>query len=385
MHRFVDDEFKSNSHCKRPGTLLLVVLGLVFVIQQRPIVNIDLDKETFRQVIVDKESGQYLGHPTTVLLQDGKTVLAVYPKGHGKGAIQYKRSTDGGLTWSQRLQTPKTWETSLETPTIHRVIDPKTRKQRLILWSGLYPARLAHSEDNGQTWSELEQVGNWGGIVVMGFVEQLKSGDYMAMFHDDGRFFLNNAQTSGRFTLYKTLSHDGGLHWDFPTPVFESTEIQVCEPGVVRSPDGKTIAVLLRENSRKYNSQIIFSQDEGKTWTQPRAMPASLMGDRHTAKVTKDGRIAVCFRDMSTSGEWKGDFVAWVGTWDDLVNGRDGQYKVRLKDNIDSWDCGYPGVEVLPDGTIMATTYGHWEQNEQPYILSVRFKLSELDEKASTR
>ena len=88
---------------------------------------------------------------------------------------------------------------------------------------------------------------------------------------------------------------------------------------------------------------------------------------------------------MSTSGEWKGDFVAWVGTWDDLVNGRDGQYKVRLKDNIDSWDCGYPGVEVLPDGTIMATTYGHWEQNEQPYILSVRFKLSELDEKASTR
>ena len=33
------------------------------------------------QVIVDKESGVYLGHPTTVLLEDGKTILAVYPKG----------------------------------------------------------------------------------------------------------------------------------------------------------------------------------------------------------------------------------------------------------------------------------------------------------------
>ena len=58
---------------------------------------IDLAGEKQRQVIVDKETGQYLGHPTTVLLEDGKTIIAVYPKGHGKGAIQMKRSTDSGL------------------------------------------------------------------------------------------------------------------------------------------------------------------------------------------------------------------------------------------------------------------------------------------------
>ena len=45
---------------------------------------IDLAQETNRQVIVDREPGQYLGHPTTVLLEDGKTILCVYPKGHGK-------------------------------------------------------------------------------------------------------------------------------------------------------------------------------------------------------------------------------------------------------------------------------------------------------------
>ncbi|MCX6911407.1 MAG: hypothetical protein NTY01_25650 [Verrucomicrobia bacterium] len=33
---------------------------------------IDLASQTERQVIVDKEPGQYLGHPTTVLLEDGK-------------------------------------------------------------------------------------------------------------------------------------------------------------------------------------------------------------------------------------------------------------------------------------------------------------------------
>jgi len=39
----------------------------------------------------------------------------------------------------------------------------------------------------------------------------------------------------------------------------------------------------------------------------------------------------------------------------------------------------YPGVEVLPDGTFVVTTYGHWQKGEAPYILSVRLKLEELD------
>jgi hypothetical protein len=35
-----------------------------------------------------------------------------------------------------------------------------------------------------------------------------------------------------------------------------------------------------------------------------------------------------------------------------------------------------------PDGTIVATPYGHWTQDEPPYILCVRFKIEELDAKA---
>ena len=46
---------------------------------------IDLAGQTQRQVVVDREPGQYLGHPTTVLLEDGRTMLCVYPKGHGRG------------------------------------------------------------------------------------------------------------------------------------------------------------------------------------------------------------------------------------------------------------------------------------------------------------
>ncbi len=383
--------------------ILLFVLGLPFVSTADESTHtypqtIDLNDQLFRQVVVDHESGQYLGHPTTCLLEDGKTILCVYPKGHGRGAIIYKRSTDGGLTWSDRLPTPESWSTSKEVPTLHRVIGPDGKK-RIIMWSGLYPARLAITEDDGASWSELSKVGDWGGIVVMGFVEELKNGNgkYLAMFHDDGRFFqggegrsygeVPTGNRTGVFTLYQTFSHDGGLTWSYPESVFASSEVHLCEPGCIRSPDGKTLAVLLRENARGKNSHVIFSKDEGRTWSDPRELPLALTGDRHTGKYAPDGRLFISFRCRSPKQSaadrpYEGDWVGWVGTWDDLVNGRDGQYFVRLKDNTKSYDTTYPGVEVLQDGTFVTTTYGHWSEGEEPYILSVRFKLEELDQLA---
>ena len=284
-------------------------------------------------------------------------------KGHGRGGIVYKRSTDGGKTWSDRLPTPESWATSREVPTIHRVVDASGTK-RLIMWSGLYPARLAVSEDDGASWSELKPVGDWGGIVVMGFVEPLETGPghYLAMFHDDGRFFTSENRRANpvEFTLFKTFSRDGGLTWSFPEAVWKGTDVHLCEPGAIRSPDGKQLAVLLRENSRRKNSHIIFSNDEGATWSIPREVPLSLSGDRHTGKYAPDGRLFLSFRCRSakqraSARSFEGDWVGWVGTYEDLVRGREGQYVLRLKDNHRGSDCAYPGVEVLPDGTFVTT------------------------------
>jgi hypothetical protein len=363
---------------------------------------IDLNDDTCRQVVVDREDGQYLGHPTTVLLEDGKTILTVYPKGHGKGEIVYKRSSDGGLTWSERLQVPASWKTSKEVPTIFRTID-KSGKKRLILFSGLFPARLAHSEDDGKTWSELEPAGNWGGIVVMGalFPVSTRKGQYMALFHDDMRYFTEGGQKlfdadaktnkERLFTLYKTNSEDGGLTWSQPEVILSRRDMNLCEPGILRSPDGKQLAMLLRENSRRHNSQIIFSNDEGKTWSDPRPLPNELNGDRHVLKYAPDGRVLVVFRDVSPArfkpyggSPTEGDWAGWVGSWNDLITRGKGEYRIRFKDNQNSWDCCYPGVELLPDGTFVITTYGHWEKGKEPYVLSVRVKLNELDNKVKS-
>jgi hypothetical protein len=342
---------------------------------------IDLSNQTFRQIIVDKEAGQYLGHPTTVLLEDNKTMIAVYPKGHGRGAIVMKKSTDTGFTWSDRLSVPDNWSTSQEVPTVYRIIDEKGIK-RLIVFSGLYPIRMAVSEDDGITWTPLKPIGDWGGIVAMASLVELTKGPghYMALFHDDGRFFSNSGVSSSMMTLYKTFSIDGGLTWSFPEIIYESDQVHLCEPGAIRSPDGAQIAMLLRENLRKRNSHVMFSNDEGNTWSMPIELPAALTGDRHSAKYAPDGRLLISFRDMAYDSPTWGDWVAWIGTYEDIQHGRNGQFRIRLMDNHVKADCAYPGVEILPDGTYILTTYGHWIQGEQPFIVSIRLNLDELDQ-----
>lgn len=342
---------------------------------------LDLGQDKARHVVVDREDGQYLGHVTTTLLADGKTMLAVYPKGHGKGAIILKRSTDGGLTWSERLPVPDSWASSQEVPTLFQTVDAEG-VSRILLFSGLAPIRMSYSEDQGNSWTELEAIGDFGGIVACSSMTRLANGDYLAMFHDDGRF-MNPAfrpQDGKAFHVYQIRSQDGGLTWGPPQAVATHPRAHLCEPGLLRSPDGKQLLCLMRENSRQFNSFYMTSEDEGLTWSTPQQLPAGLTGDRHTGTYAEDGRLVLSFRDTARRSPTQGDWVAWVGTYEDILAGREGQYRVRLKDNHHRWDCAYPGVERLPNGSFVATTYGHWTPDKEPYILSTRFNLLELDQ-----
>ncbi len=404
----------------------------------------DIAHRTEFQTLVDREDGVYLGHVTTVLLEDDKTILAAYPKCHGFGQIVLKRSTDGGLTWSERLLVPPSFTTSMEVPTIFRAVG-KDGKKRLILFSGLYPIRISVSEDDGETWSELTPIGDYGGVVAMGDMEQTVPGEYIAMFHDDGRFFkkhtfmktsvyatgegaqrrtkythsfsLNAGKSYGKphknwmaneesgdeewelvyesfrgrpnpghaFKLYQVRSQDGGLSWGVPELIAAPKNgAHVCEPTIIRSPDGKKLAVLLREDSRRFNSFLITSDDNGKTWSDIKELPAALTGDRHTSVYLPDGRLFISFRDTTRVSPTKGDWVGWVGSFDDIINGREGEYRLRImKDYGGRGDCAYPGVVIRNDGTIITTTYGRFIQGDKmPCIMSVSFKESDIEKKA---
>lgn len=349
---------------------------------------IDLAAAGIETIEVDREPGQYLGHVSSVLLDDGKTILAVYPAGHGRGPVIMKKSPDGGRTWSDRLHVPESWATSRETPTMYSM-DDDTGKKRLILFSGLYPIRMAYSEDKGETWTELEKIGDFGGIVAMGDVMEVRGtpGKYHAIFHDDGRFLRGGGDVfwgspsgpRGVFEVFRTTTTDGGLTWSEPVVIVTHPEAHLCEPGLIRSPDGKRVAMIMRENSRKMNSFVTFTEDEGKTWSEPVQLTASLTGDRHVLRYLPDGRIVAVFRDMAGESSTRGDFVGWIGSWEDIARQRPGDFRVKLLENQKGWDSSYPGLHVLEDGTIVGITYGHWIAGEQAFIKAVRFKLKDAE------
>jgi sialidase-1 len=109
----------------------------------------------------------------------------------------------------------------------------------------------------------------------------------------------------------------------------------------------------------------------------------ALTGDRHQPRYAADGRLVIPFRDMAPGSPTKGHFVAWVGRYDDIAAGKPGQYRVKLLHSCAGSDCGYPGLELLPDGIFVATTYVKYAPgNEKQSVASVRFKLSQIDEKA---
>jgi hypothetical protein len=98
-----------------------------------------------------------------------------------------------------------------------------------------------------------------------------------------------------------------------------------------------------------------------------------LTGDRHVGHYAPDGRLFITFRDTALESASQGDWVGWIGTYQGLIECREGEFRIRLMKNHHQWDCGYPGLELLPEGIFVATSYGHWTPGEPPYIISVRF------------
>jgi hypothetical protein len=239
--------------------------------------------------------------------------------------------------------------------------------------------RQACSEDGGKTWTPFEPNGLHC-IVAPITIVPIKGDRLLAMYHRG-----SGDRDRPPLELWQAISADGGLTWQPETKVADYPGGCPCEPFVVRSPDGKQLAALARENARRYNSLLVVSNDEGATWSKPVELPASLTGDRHMGRYAADGRLVLCFRDTTYESPTKGDFVAWVGTYDDIVNLREGQYRVRLINSPVKGDLGYPGVERLPDGTFVATTYAVLAPGEKHSVVSVRFKLSELDALAARK
>lgn len=347
--------------------------------------TVDISGETERHSIVARGTAEtYHGHCDTVLLPDGKTMFTAWTVDHAQLIGPIARSDDAGHTWSAPLDVPANWHETANTPTIHRLVDPQGKARLIVFGDGLdwrrggkppYPMHQAVSEDDGKTWSPMRPNGVQGEVppkTILSF-----DGARLVMWSDLPGFVVQSE------------SQDGGQTWSRERKILRVPD-RWGQPCVIRSPEGQQLLILLRENSRKHQSLFSVSNDGAKTWSEPRELPASLTGDRHVARFAPDGRLVVAMRDRAKTSASFGHYVAWVGRFEDVVEGRDGQYRIKLLHNAartdddvpgqGNADCGYSDLEVLPDGTIVATTYIKYKSGpEKNSVVNTRFKLSETD------
>lgn len=370
----------------------------------------------------------YLGHPDSVLLKNGE-ILTVFPSSHGKGAIRARISADGGVSYRNADEImPESWKDSLETPTVYRLAftDGKTPDKLVLVsgnpkWGDLpTPGGFNYSisDDEGKTWTEFELCHtHLNGekllcVVAMASLTQLKENGrfvdkWMAFFHGDPGF-IN----------YKTILtfENGKPCWSTPEPYFaQYREIEkasnMCEVECIRSDGGSgdELCIITRSNSKKCNSLISFSKDEGKTWSEPVFAPNALNGERHKAEYLADGRLFITFRSIERDpqkvkqyseregrGWYSEGWIAWVGTYDDLKNGGEGQYRIKIAhtylpgqtkpQTCANSDVGYCGNVVLPDGkTVVTSTYGAFgklnsDGSLKTYVVSKRIDTALTDE-----
>ena len=387
--------------------------------------------EYLYELSVIDDSRDYMAHPDSVLLKDG-SILTVYPAGHGKGAVLNKVSADGGITWTGTIEnTPASWENSQETPTVYRLEFSDGRNDKLILISanpkwpnsstvGGFECSL--SDDEGKTWTEFKRFYSLADknsvvpIVAMSSLTRLKENGvfvdkWMGFFHDSD--FYN-------YKTILTFDEEGNMQWSVPEKYFAAyrnieRSTNMCEVEVIRSDMGKgdELCLITRSNAKNVNSLISFSQDEGKTWSEPVEAPAALNGERHKAEYTPDGRLVISFRSIERGDKardnaknatdknrgWISEgLVAWVGTYEDLKKGSEGQYRIKLAhtyiegqtepEYYANADTGYCGNVVLPDGTVMICSYGKFNPDKlsadgktlKTSICAKRIRLSDLDE-----
>jgi len=375
---------------------------------------VDLSQDAARQIVVAQGTASvYQGHPTTVRLPEADAtglgqLFCVWSLGHGGPAGPMARSSDGGRTWLRLdRQLPPAFSQHWNCPSIYRITDAEGTSR---LW--VFSARHGHkaeggwtprimSDDDGRTWTEVSPLG-FPCVMAFSSIVQLADGGSLGLFHSgpDGK-------DTPPLQVLATITRDGGFTWSPPRVVAAVPGKNPCEPCVFRGPVRRghgELCCLMRENTHCGRSLVMFSSDEGASWSEPEDTSWGLTGDRHVALHVPSGggpgaeaasgdgserdRMVVAFRDQAIGSPTRGHFVAWVGTWDDIRAGRPGAYRVKLLHSHAQpvGDCGYPGLELLPTGDIVATTYVKYRPGPELHsIVCTRFRLPETDALARDR
>ena len=338
-------------------------------------------------------SERYEAHPTSVMLPDGKTILAFWDVQAAGPCGPAAVSTDAGRTWTRiDERIPAAFAECHDKPKAYRFIDPKTQKPRIRVfasygtatwasWRGPADRPLAEakpsilSEDDGRTWKMMPPLSaDFACDVCFTGMARLDDGSYLGVFsrgpHPNGG--------GAPCRVMGSFSRDGGLTWEKPFEIAADKSRNLIMPTVFRSPDGKELCLITSDVSHRKRclTFVCFSKDEGTTWTPPKPGPMEIAGFGHVVVRAPDGRLVVAFpRD--------GGLYGWIGDYAALRSGKgDGGKTVKLCHDYGGMfgSCGSPSAHVRADGEIVVVAHALNDlKHPMPVVLAMHFTAEEVD------
>lgn len=193
------------------------------------------------------------------------------------------------------------------------------------------------SQDNGVTWSSTKAE-CYEGLEGFAFGKVVESPDGCLVLP------LWGAYDRQRLWVPAVLrSSDGGQNWGGHSPIARHGD----ETPIALLRDGRLLA-LLRGYTRhtKRPLHVSYSSDSGQTWSQPQRV--NINGTAPSLHLSADGRLLAGFRSTLEGGNCH------------IASSQDGGLTWRVELELElpkgKWHCGgYPVLEDLPDGRLIAT------------------------------
>jgi hypothetical protein len=194
-----------------------------------------------------------------------------YHPGHnGFGWIEYKRSVDYGLTWSDPIVLDYSMDCFINQPytiSCEKAVSPAenvivafgTRNENPNGWEPYLEPVVLRSEDGGISWSDAQLLSNHRGRVYDAFMDQ---GILYVLMLANSDWLTSNSEH--RYELYKSL--DAGRHFQKLSEL-PGEYLNHAYGSMVVRPDGAFVCYTYDQND-EYNLDYFISYDCGKSWSE---------------------------------------------------------------------------------------------------------------------
>jgi|WetSurMetagenome_2_1015567.scaffolds.fasta_scaffold15932_2 hypothetical protein len=211
-----------------------------------------------------------------VLFAEGERVYMFSDSGKNeKRFMIFRRSADGGRTWSEPVEIRETAGAAV-------YIEPIRAGKRLcVFWldavDGEHIVAAAFSDDDGQTWKSRVLDDTRGlDIGLMSVANDSEGHIYLA--------FSAKREDKEKPNIFVMSSEDNGDTWGKPFILrhYPFVKTQAVNPHIIATEKGVAVVVWVDYRNIRSNLYMQFSKDNGKTW-QEKDIPLEEPGRSSTA------------------------------------------------------------------------------------------------------